>query len=129
MTVKRFELRPGYSISRVIRGGWQLAGGHGAVDRDVAIADSSAAFEAGIVTFDCADIYTGVEELLGADGRLILLSDIMVAHRPGHNVVLPDGRHHTFSQFSSATFNTWSIYSSYSTFRCHPRPSFWNGKH
>ena len=28
-----YELAPGYSISRVIRGGWQLAGGHGAIDR------------------------------------------------------------------------------------------------
>ena len=30
--VETFELAPGYAISRVIRGGWQLAGGHGAVD-------------------------------------------------------------------------------------------------
>ena len=27
--VEMRELAPGYSISRVIRGGWQLAGGHG----------------------------------------------------------------------------------------------------
>jgi aryl-alcohol dehydrogenase-like predicted oxidoreductase len=59
-------LRPGYEISRVIRGGWQLAGGHGPVDRDGAVADLVAFCEAGIVTFDCADIYTGVEELIGA---------------------------------------------------------------
>jgi aryl-alcohol dehydrogenase-like predicted oxidoreductase len=61
----RLELRPGYEISRVIRGGWQLAGGHGAVDRDTAVADLAAFCEAGIFTFDCADIYTGVEELIG----------------------------------------------------------------
>ena len=59
-------LRPGYAISRVIRGGWQLAGGHGPVDRAQTIADMTAFAEAGIVTFDCADIYTGVEELIGA---------------------------------------------------------------
>jgi len=62
----RFALRPGYEISRVIRGGWQLAGGHGSVDAATAIADLEAACEAGITTFDCADIYTGVEELIGA---------------------------------------------------------------
>ncbi|HVI88938.1 MAG TPA: aldo/keto reductase [Dongiaceae bacterium] len=62
----QIELRSGYRITRVIRGGWQLAGGHGAVDRDAAIADLAAAAEAGILTFDCADIYTGVEELIGA---------------------------------------------------------------
>lgn len=58
-------LRPGYEISRVIRGGWQLAGGHGAVDRRAAIDDLMASAEAGITTFDCADIYTGVEEIIG----------------------------------------------------------------
>ncbi len=60
------ELRPGYVISRVIKGGWQLAGGHGAVARDDAIADMAAYVASGITTFDCADIYTGVEELIGA---------------------------------------------------------------
>jgi len=65
MAVERFTLRPGYEISRVIRGGWQLAGGHGGVDRKEAVADLAAFCEAGIFTFDCADIYTGVEELIG----------------------------------------------------------------
>ena len=64
--VARIALRPDYEISRVIRGGWQLAGGHGAIDREVAIGDLVAAFDAGVTTFDCADIYTGVEELIGA---------------------------------------------------------------
>jgi aryl-alcohol dehydrogenase-like predicted oxidoreductase len=67
--VERVALRPGYEISRVIRGGWQLAGGHGAVDRAAAVADLAAFCDAGIITFDCADIYTGVEELIGAFRR------------------------------------------------------------
>ncbi|HWT96115.1 MAG TPA: aldo/keto reductase [Terriglobales bacterium] len=62
----QIELRPGYRINRVIRGGWQLAGGHGAIDSRAAVADLTATAEAGILTFDCADIYTGVEELIGA---------------------------------------------------------------
>lgn len=66
MSMKTFELSPGYLISRVIRGGWQLAGGHGAIDRKQAVRDLVAAFDAGIWTYDCADIYTGVEELIGA---------------------------------------------------------------
>ena len=61
----RIELAPGYSISRVIKGGWQLAGGHGHVDERQAIADMHAFVKAGFTTFDCADIYTGVEELIG----------------------------------------------------------------
>jgi aryl-alcohol dehydrogenase-like predicted oxidoreductase len=61
-----FSLAPGYEISRIIRGGWQLAGGHGPVERGKAVADLVACAEAGVFTFDCADIYTGVEELIGA---------------------------------------------------------------
>ena len=60
------EPRPGYVISRVIRGNWQLAGGHGSIDDAAAHNAMQAAFDAGITTFDCADIYTGVEALIGA---------------------------------------------------------------
>jgi len=60
-----FELSPGYGISRLIRGGWQLAGGHGEVEHDRAVRDMRAFLDAGITTFDCADIYTGVEQLIG----------------------------------------------------------------
>ena len=63
--VPRALLAPGYDISRVIKGGWHLAGGHGAVDPQAAVDDMAAFVEAGITTFDCADIYTGVEELIG----------------------------------------------------------------
>jgi aryl-alcohol dehydrogenase-like predicted oxidoreductase len=61
----RATLAPGYDISRVLKGGWQLAGGHGAIDPGAALADMDRFVEAGITTFDCADIYTGVEELIG----------------------------------------------------------------
>ncbi|MGI9332658.1 MAG: aldo/keto reductase [Gammaproteobacteria bacterium] len=65
MSVERTELRPGYTISRVIRGAWQLAGGHGQVERARALADMRSFVDAGITTFDCADIYTGVETMIG----------------------------------------------------------------
>ena len=64
--VERRDLAPGYSMSRLIKGGWQLAGGHGVVDRATAITDMRRFVDAGITTFDCADIYTGVEDLIGA---------------------------------------------------------------
>jgi aryl-alcohol dehydrogenase-like predicted oxidoreductase len=63
---ERTELAPGYEISRVIRGGWQLAGDHGPVDHARLDADFLAAYDAGLTVFDCADIYTGVEERIGA---------------------------------------------------------------
>ena len=65
MTVETAELAPGYRISRVVRGGWQLAGGHGPVEAERAVSDMAAFVEAGVTTFDCADIYTGVEEMIG----------------------------------------------------------------
>jgi aryl-alcohol dehydrogenase-like predicted oxidoreductase len=64
-TVPRISLAPGYTISRILKGGWQLAGGHGAVDRAAALDDMTRFADAGITTFDCADIYTGVEDLIG----------------------------------------------------------------
>lgn len=63
--MQRITIAPNYEISRVIRGGWQLAGGHGAIDAAQAVDDMISFADAGITTFDCADIYTGVEELIG----------------------------------------------------------------
>jgi aryl-alcohol dehydrogenase-like predicted oxidoreductase len=63
--IPRVELAPGYAISRVIKGGWHLAGDHGAIDPARAVQDMAAFVDAGITTFDCADIYTGVESLIG----------------------------------------------------------------
>ncbi len=64
--MQRIRLAPDHEISRVIRGGWQMAGGHGAISPSEAIADMMAFAGAGITTFDCADIYTGVEAMIGA---------------------------------------------------------------
>lgn len=63
--IPRVEIAPGYTISRILKGGWQLAGGHGVIDRASALDDMARFVDAGITTFDCADIYTGVEELVG----------------------------------------------------------------
>jgi aryl-alcohol dehydrogenase-like predicted oxidoreductase len=54
-----------YDISRVIRGGWQLSASHSQAVSDDPIGDMVAFADAGITTFDCADIYTGVEEAIG----------------------------------------------------------------
>jgi aryl-alcohol dehydrogenase-like predicted oxidoreductase len=49
--------------SNIIRGCWQLAAGHSQEKGDIEpILD---AIQCGFTTFDCADIYLGVEELLG----------------------------------------------------------------
>ena len=61
------ELVPGYRISRLILGGWQFSEGHrrGGLDLDETLELLVAAADRGVTTFDCADIYTGVEELYG----------------------------------------------------------------
>lgn len=72
--IERFALAPGYSISRLIHGGWQFSAGHrrvqgsrseGRAHLDNAVEVLVASAELGVTTFDCADIYTGVEELYG----------------------------------------------------------------
>jgi aryl-alcohol dehydrogenase-like predicted oxidoreductase len=88
MTVETFELAPGYRISRLIRGGWQLAGGHGEVEQSRAIADMRAFLDAGVTTFDCADIYTGVEEMIGAFRAMLPHADRARLHV--HTKFVPD---------------------------------------
>lgn len=65
MSVPRIELAPGFSISRIIKGGWQLAAGHSDKIHSDPLEDMFTFADAGVTTFDCADIYTGVEELIG----------------------------------------------------------------
>lgn len=63
--IPRSQPADGYNISRIIKGGWHLAGDHGVIDPQRVVKDMALFVEAGITTFDCADIYTGVEELIG----------------------------------------------------------------
>lgn len=66
MPIERREILPGYSISRILKGNWHLSSGHGpGIERDQAIRDMAAFVEAGVTTFDCADHYLGVEQLIG----------------------------------------------------------------
>jgi aryl-alcohol dehydrogenase-like predicted oxidoreductase len=64
--IPQVTLQKDYLISRILKGGWQLAGGHGQINRQTAIDDMFTFVDRGITTFDCADIYTGVEEMIGA---------------------------------------------------------------
>lgn len=70
---ERFELAPGYSIARLINGCWQLTPDHGGGPRSEK--DTQRIFaelvDHGFTTFDCADIYIGVEELLGRFRRTL----------------------------------------------------------
>lgn len=73
----RYTLKNGYSFSRIINGGWQLSDGH-ALKNAIEKKDVLKAFHQlaakGFTTFDCADIYTGVEEFYG-----VFLKDFLAA--------------------------------------------------
>jgi len=70
-SVPRAEVCKGLEISRVVKGCWQLSGGHHgdrASDRTIgkfAVDDFQSFVDAGITTFDTADIYGPSEELIG----------------------------------------------------------------
>lgn len=61
------NLRPGYDVSRLILGGWQFSPGHHPTpyDLDQVLETLVEVADLGVTTFDCADIYDGVEELYG----------------------------------------------------------------
>jgi aryl-alcohol dehydrogenase-like predicted oxidoreductase len=59
------ELVDGYAVSPIIKGGWQLATDHSDDRSATPVEDMFAFVDRGITTFDCADIYTGVETLIG----------------------------------------------------------------
>jgi aryl-alcohol dehydrogenase-like predicted oxidoreductase len=66
--VRKIELVPGYLISPVIKGGWQLSAGHSLdrrIEEENAIQDMASFIQSGITTLDFGDIYVGVEELVG----------------------------------------------------------------
>jgi aryl-alcohol dehydrogenase-like predicted oxidoreductase len=69
--VPKTEIIPGLEISRVVKGCWQLSGGHAgdkATDRTsgkAAVSDFQAFVDAGITTYDTADIYGPSERIIG----------------------------------------------------------------
>ena len=84
----RIELTPGYTISRVLNGCWQLSRGH-SLNGELDLKDVKKAFyelaERGFTTFDCADIYTGAEEFIGEfikelKGSALLSADDIQIH-------------------------------------------------
>jgi aryl-alcohol dehydrogenase-like predicted oxidoreductase len=90
--IERYELAPGYSVCRVINGLWQLSDGHRSesVQHDEALRGLLRLVDAGFTTFDCADIYLGVEELLGRLARELKRSKGDAAAIEIHTKYVPD---------------------------------------
>lgn len=62
-------LSGGLEVCRVLNGMWQVSGTHGAVDRAAAVEGMQAYVDAGLTTFDMADIYGPAEEIFGLFNR------------------------------------------------------------
>lgn len=80
--VPRVDLAPGYSIASIINGCWQLSPGHGGGPSSAKEIKNRFAqlVDHGLTTFDCADIYTGTEELLGEFRRSLSDGDQIQIH-------------------------------------------------
>ncbi|XP_068454016.1 uncharacterized protein [Clinocottus analis] len=63
--VPKVRLSGGLEVCRVLNGMWQVSGAHGAVDRDKAVEAMQVYVDAGLTTFDMADIYGPAEEIFG----------------------------------------------------------------
>jgi aryl-alcohol dehydrogenase-like predicted oxidoreductase len=62
---KRYQLAPDLTILRIVNGMWQVAGGHGYIDHELAITDMMKYHDAGFMTWDLADIYGPAESFIG----------------------------------------------------------------
>lgn len=71
MSKKTQSLTPDLEICRILNGMWQVAGGHGQIDRDSAVSDMLQYHDSGFTTWDMADIYGPAEEYLGEFRKLL----------------------------------------------------------
>ena len=62
---KTIKLASDLQICRILNGMWQVAGGHGQINQESAISEMLQYHEAGLTSWDMADIYGPAEEFLG----------------------------------------------------------------
>jgi len=71
-TDKKYQyITPEFAICKILNGMWQVAGGHGYIDQELALADMIKYHDAGLKSWDLADIYGPAEDFIGIfRGRL-----------------------------------------------------------
>lgn len=60
-----FRLKNGLEIRRILNGMWQVSGQHGPINANKASRAMVDYFDAGLTTFDMADIYGPAEDIFG----------------------------------------------------------------
>ena len=71
MPIEKIVLADNLKICRILNGMWQVAGGHGQINPELAIEDMIRYHKAGFSTWDLADIYGPAESLVGEFRRRI----------------------------------------------------------
>jgi aryl-alcohol dehydrogenase-like predicted oxidoreductase len=72
MNLRCYQLASDLRICRILNGMWQVAGGHGTIDHNLALADMLRYHDAGFTSWDLADIYGPAEDFIGEFRRLLL---------------------------------------------------------
>ena len=72
MQSQTIQLAPDLKICRILNGMWQVAGGHGQINPEDAISEMLQYHEAGLTTWDMADIYGPAEEFLGQFRKILV---------------------------------------------------------
>ena len=65
MSQETYKLAPDLQRCRILNGMWQVAGGHGQIDKESAVSEMFQYHDSGFTTWDMADIYGPAEEYLG----------------------------------------------------------------
>jgi aryl-alcohol dehydrogenase-like predicted oxidoreductase len=74
-TNKNYQyLTPEFAICKILNGMWQVAGGHGYIDQELALADMMKYHDAGLKSWDLADIYGPAEDFIGIFRRRLSTS-------------------------------------------------------
>jgi aryl-alcohol dehydrogenase-like predicted oxidoreductase len=66
---KYYQLTPDLIICKILNGMWQVAGGHGFINHELAVADMMRYHEVGLRSWDLADIYGPAEDFIGVFRR------------------------------------------------------------
>ena len=72
MSEKYYQLSPDLTICRIVNGMWQVAGGHGHINHELAVKDMMRYHDAGFTSWDLADIYSPAEDFIGQFRRKLL---------------------------------------------------------
>ena len=59
------RLKNGLEIRRILNGMWQVSGAHGPINANKASSEMLEYFDAGLTSFDMADIYGPAEDIFG----------------------------------------------------------------